>query len=90
MSMLTLHGIVKNVFQTPDGKDKEGNKFGGEHKVQILADNLLKNGETRCELVNLTVEDPAKFQSSINKEVSVPVGVFARAGQLYFFHQEKA
>ncbi len=90
MSMLTLNGVVQNVFQSPTGEDKEGKKFGGEHKVQILANNLLKNGETRVELVNLTVEDPDIFTDSLNKPISVPVGVFARAGQLYFFHQGKA
>lgn len=89
--MLTLHGQIVNVFETPRGVNREtGEEYGGQWKVQILAENLLRNGQTRTELVDLTVEDPAPFQRLQGKRVRVPVGAFVSGNAIRYFHRAAA
>lgn len=89
--MLTLHGQVVNVFQTPEGVNKDtGEAYGGQWKVQLMAENILKNGSKRVELVDLTVDDPAPFQKLQGRRVRVPVGAFVTGGQIRFFHLRAA
>lgn len=86
MSMLTLHGQVINVFQTPENKNKTtGEIFGGDDRVQVMAESILQNGEKRMELVNLTVTNPKAYLSLQGRHVRVPVGVFARANAIHYF-----
>jgi hypothetical protein len=76
--MLSLHGQVLNVYQTPEGTDREtGNKYGGQWKVQLQVEELLKNGEKRFSVQTLTTENPDQFRGLEGKPVSVPVGVIA-------------
>lgn len=89
--MLTLHGQVVNVFQTPEGVNKDtGEAYGGLWKVQLMAENILKNGQTRTELVDLTVDDPRPFEKVKGRPVSVPVGAFASGKTVRFFHLRQA
>lgn len=74
--MLTLHGTVLNVFQTPEGKNKDGIAYGGAFKVQIQGKNILKNGQARIELLTLATDCPNEFSKLIGEEVFVEVGVF--------------
>lgn len=85
MNMLTLNGRVLNVFQSPEGVNKEGQKYGGQHRVQIMCQNTLQNGEIRVDLVNLTVDNPTQYQKLVNRLVRVPVGVFVSAGAAAFY-----
>lgn len=59
MSMLTLNGIVQNVFRKSGGIDKKtGEIIPASDHVQVMAENMLQNGEKRIELVTLKVETP--------------------------------
>lgn len=52
MAMLTLNGIVQNVFRTNQTTDrKTGEIIPPSDRVQIMAENILQNGEKRMELV---------------------------------------
>lgn len=89
--MLTLTGQVVNVFVTPQGTNKDtGEIYGGLHRVQIMAENVLKNGSKRVELIDLTVDDPAPFQRLQGRQVRVPVGAFASGGSIRYFHLKAA
>lgn len=89
--MLTLEGQIVNVFQVPKGVNREtGEAYGGQHRVQLMAENVLKNGQTRVELVDLTVDDPAPFQRLQGRRVRVPVGAFVAGSQIRFFHLRAA
>lgn len=89
--MLTLQGQVVNVFLTPQGTNREtGEVYGGTHRVQIMAENVLKNGAKRVELVDLTVDDPAPFQKLQGRPVRVPVGAFVSGGSIRYFHLKAA
>jgi len=64
MSMLTLNGTVANIYESPHGVNKTtGESFGGQHRIQIMCQNTLQNGERRIELVDLTIEDVALYPS---------------------------
>ena len=54
MSMLTLNGIVQNVFAKPSSVDKAtGEVRPSSNHAQILAENILENGEKRLDMVTL-------------------------------------
>ena len=86
MPMLTLNGQVINVFEQPAYTDKKtGEVSPAKHRVQIMAENQLQNGQQRMELVNLTVDDPSPYQKAIGRSVRVPVGAFALGGAIQFY-----
>ena len=78
MSMLTLNGQIINVFETPTGTNKDGKSYGGQHRIQIMAENELQNGQKRVELVNLTVDTISAFKPLVGQMVRIPVGVFVQ------------
>jgi len=88
--MLTLEGQVVHVYETPTGTTKEGVEFGGRARVQLLGQQWLRNGESKHDLVDLTVDDPVPFRDAMGQTVRVPVGVFARANTANFFHAKAA
>jgi endonuclease V-like protein UPF0215 family len=86
MSMLTLNGTIINVFQAPKGVSrKTGEEYGGQDRVQVMAENILQNGEKRVELVDLTVENPKAYTPHQGKRVRVPVGVFCTSNVIRYF-----
>lgn len=86
MPMLTLNGQVINVFEQPAYTDKKtGETSPAKHRVQIMAENQLQNGQQRMELVNLTVDDPSPYHKAIGRSVRVPVGAFASGGAIQFY-----
>jgi len=86
--MLKLDGKLINVFQSPEGKNKDGGSYGGEWRVQLQAESHLKNGQKRVELINLTVPDQKQFIDHTGKDITVDVGVFARSNGLFYFLPE--
>lgn len=86
MSMLLLVGQVMNVFEAPKGTNKEtGESYGGQPRVQIMAENELQNGDKRLGLVDLTVEDENLYRSLVTKRVAVPVGAYVNKGAVAFY-----
>lgn len=83
--MLTLHGTLINVYESPKGVTKEGKDYGGQNRIQVMAENVLQNGEKKVELVDLTVDDVTNYKSQISKPVRVPVGVYVSAGKLSYY-----
>jgi hypothetical protein len=86
MSMLLLVGQVVNVFEAPKGTNKEtGESFGGTPRVQILAENELQNGDTKLDLVNLSVENESLYKGLKGKKIAVPVGAYVSKGIVAFY-----
>jgi len=81
--MLKLQGQVVNVYKAPDFKPVEGEKKEGGHKVQLMTEISLKNGETKMDLVTLGVKDPDLYQ--LGQIAEVPVGAFVRNNQIQFY-----
>lgn len=86
MAMLTLNGLVLNVFETPEKLDKKtGETYPAATRVQIQAENILENGQKRVELVTLKVKEGAAYHQLIGKPVRVPVGCFASGGAIVYY-----
>ena len=85
MAMLTLNGIVLNVFDTPESTDKKtGEVRPAATRVQISAENTMENGQKRIELVTLKVDKGDKYRELVGKPVRVPVGAFVAGGSVMF------
>lgn len=86
MAMLTLNGIVHNVFRTDASTDrKTGEIRPAADRVQIMAENVLQNGEVRVELVTLKVEQGDAYRKLIGRPVRVPVGAFVSGSAIQYF-----
>lgn len=86
MAMLTLNGMVLNVFDTPESKDpKTGEIRAAATRVQINAENTLENGQKRFELVTLKVAKGDTYRALVGKPVSVPVGAFVSGKAIVYY-----
>ena len=77
--MLQMTGMVVNLFTKRSGTDKDGKQYEPTHKVQILGEVDLPNGDVQNELVDLKVENLADWQGFRNKVVAVDIGIYAPA-----------
>ena len=85
MSMLTLNGLVQNVFSKPESKDeKTGEIRPASLHAQILAENVLQTGEKKFEMVTLKVHTEA-FKKLVGQKVRIPVGAFVAKGAIMFY-----
>lgn len=85
MAMLTLNGLVQNVFAKPESKDeKTGEIRPASLHAQILAENITPTGEKRLEMVTLKVHTEA-FRKLVGQKVRVPVGAFIANGSILYY-----
>jgi hypothetical protein len=86
MSMLTLNGTVQNVFAKEASTDKAtGEIRPASTHAQILAENVLENGEKRLEMVTLKVHAPDAFRKLVGQVVRVPVGAFVSGSSIQYY-----
>ena len=86
MSMLTLNGTVQNVFDKPASTDKAtGEIRSASTHAQILAENVLENGEKRLEMVTLKVHAADAFRKLVGQAVRVPVGAFVSGSSIQYY-----
>lgn len=84
--MLTLNGVVQNVFTKPASTDKAtGEVRAATENAQILAENILESGEKRLEMVTLKVHAGAVYRKLIGQAVRVPVGAFVANGTIMYY-----
>lgn len=81
MSMVTLNGVLVNVFTQPKKGDRDE-----KDKIQILGELPLEGGGVRKDLATITVPDARAYEGREGEHVSVSVGVFAPSkGTVIFF-----
>jgi hypothetical protein len=90
MSMITLNGTLINIFKAPEGTNKEGEKYGGQDKVQLLARMELPNGEHRMEMLTLTAHNAEPFRKHLQKQINVPAGAFVVGRNIQWFIPKNA
>jgi hypothetical protein len=84
--MLTLNGLVLNVFDTAESVDrKSGDIRPAATRVQIQAENTLENGQKRFDMVTLKVQDGETYKKLVGKPVRVPVGAFVSNGSILYY-----
>lgn len=84
-SLFQVSGQLINVFVSPVSKNNEGQEYGGDHKIQLLGDISMSNGETRKEMITLKVHDVGDLETSIGSSVTAPIGVFAKGGNITYY-----
>ena len=86
MSMLTLNGLVLNVFDTPASTDrKTGEVRPASTRVQLQAENTLENGQKRFDMVTLKVNAAEVYRKLVGSHVRVPVGAFVANGSILYY-----
>ena len=84
--MLQITGKVINVFTLDAGKDKDGKEYTERHKVQLMGQVALPNGDVKMDLMDLTVQDLSDWNDKQGKTVSIDIGAFAPAkGNIVYF-----
>lgn len=75
--MITLTGTVMHAFTTPEGEAKDGTKYGGIPKVQLVVQRTLRNGEAVMQQHDLNVSDKDYYLERVGQTVSIQVEPFA-------------
>jgi hypothetical protein len=84
--MLQMTGQVVNTFTQDGGEDKDGKKYDARHKVQLLGEFDLPNGDVKHDLVDLKVDDLKDWIPHKGKQVTVDIGVYAPSkGTVIYF-----
>lgn len=82
--MIILSGKLLQVYSTPTGTNKDGEKYGGDIKIQILNETRLRNGEVKNEIVEMTVPGADKYKDQIGSEIEIAVNIRPYKNALYF------
>lgn len=82
--MFLITGTVENIFRQPGGTGKDGKPYAETLKVQIKGTIVMKNGDSRVDLVTLTVPQNRlkEIQDMQGHTVTLPCGVFASGGKI--------
>jgi hypothetical protein len=77
-SMFTVAGQVVNVFDQPGTLDKEtGEMSPTTHRLQLLGNVPVQNGETRLDMITVKVDDRKIYENLKGKNIRLPIGVFS-------------
>jgi hypothetical protein len=72
-------GLVTNVFQSPAG-EKDGRKYGGDFRLQLLSADHLRNGESKVVPSEVSLgtdeKDAATYRAKVGQLVHLPVSVY--------------
>lgn len=87
LSMFTVTGQVLKTFIQPGQTDKETGAIGQSSvKVQIMGEMPVQGGESRLDLITLTVENQKTYDDLKGKAIRVPLGFFApQKGNIVYF-----
>lgn len=86
-SMFTVTGRVLKTFIQQGQVDKETGVMGKPSvKVQLMGEMPVSGGETKLDLITLTVENQKTYDDLKNKQIRVPLGFFApQKGNIVYF-----
>ena len=90
MAMLTLNGLVQNVYTQASTTDREtGEVRPASLRAQILCENIMESGEKKLEMVTLKVHTEA-FKKLVGQKVRIPVGAFVNKGAIMFYAEKRS
>lgn len=87
LSMFTVTGQVLKTFIQPGQVNKETGELGkASVKVQIMGEMPVQGGDSRLEMITLSVEDQKTYEDLKLKRIRVPLGFFApQKGNIVYF-----
>jgi len=87
LSMFTVTGQVLKTFTQLGQVDKETGEAGKSSvKVQIMGEMPVQGGESRFDMITLTVENQKTYTDLVGKRVRVPLGFFSpQKGNIVYF-----
>lgn len=87
LSMFTVSGQVMKTFVQPGSVDKDtGQVSKPSSKVQIMGEMPVQGGDSRLDMITLTVENIKVYSDLVGKKVRVPLGFFApNKGNILYF-----
>lgn len=90
MSMFTIVGQVMHVFDQPGRMDKSTGEMSPDTvKVQIMGQIPVPNGQSKVDLVTLSVPDKKTYSELLNKKIQLPLGFFAPAKNQIIYYVPK-
>ena len=75
--MLQITGKVINVFTQEGGESKDGTEYAERHKVQLMGERALPNGDIQMDLMDLTIQDLSDWNETQGKTISIDIGAFS-------------
>lgn len=86
-SMFTVTGQVLKTFIQAGQLDRETGETGKSSiKVQIMGEMPVQGGDTKLDLISLTVEDQKTYDTLKGKKIRVPLGFFSpQKGNIIYF-----
>lgn len=86
-SMFTVTGQVLKTFIQPAVVNNETGVLGEPStKVQLMGEMPVQGGESRLDLITLTIQDRKTYDSLTGKTVRIPLGFFApQKGNIVYF-----
>jgi len=87
--MLRMFGKVLNIYTVEAGKDKDGKEYPESHKVQLLGELTLPNGDVRHEIVDLKIDNLEDWKSCKGHDIFVDVGVYSLGKNMTVFFVKK-
>lgn len=87
LSMFTVTGQVLKTFIQAGQVDKETGDTGkSSAKVQLLGEIPVHGGDSKLDLITLTVENQQAYKELIGKNIRVALGFFApQKGNIIYF-----
>jgi len=85
MIMLSLTGVLINIFKTEGGINKDGEAYEAQNKIQLLGEVANPNGTVKKDMYTLTVKDLRDFEGMESQEIIVPIGIFASGRNITYF-----
>ncbi len=87
LSMFTVTGQVLKTFIQPGHIDKETGEMGKPSiKVQIMGEMPVQGGDSKLDLITLTIESQKIYEELKGKKIRLPLGFFApQKGNIVYF-----
>lgn len=87
LSMFTVTGQVLKVFNQPGQVDKQTGEIGKSSvKVQIMGEMPVQGGDSRFDMITLSVDNAKAYADLQGKRVRVPLGFFSpQKGNIVYF-----
>lgn len=80
-----LTGLLVNVFKSPEWS-KDGNSGGGDFRLQLMASDKLRNGETKTSMTEVSVGLESsvieRYKKELNKVITLPVTLFSVGNEI--------